>query len=129
MQQNPPQSAAEVKAKADSDRLRAHIMTLTCKSPLGKELVLMGCAATTWEEMAEIMCMLEEVQAHERHICSYCKVAGHKHANCAVYRRIWDVTRGDRAINKKRGHMSAELRFKARTKYRRKKLNVLGVSR
>ena len=70
----------------------------------------------SWTEAAEIICMINEVLAHERHVCNYCKVRGHKRAKCPVFARLWSRCTGDRAINKVRGNKSMDLRIKARGK-------------
>ena len=129
MQQEAADAEAQEKSKVDFANLKDHMRKLKLTSPIGKELVKLACTAKTWDEMAEIMCMLEEVKAHEKQICSYCKSPGHRHAKCDVFKRLRNQTRGDRAINKKRGHKSAELRYKARKPYKGKTLKFLGVKR
>ena len=99
------------------------------KIPIAIELLKMGKACPSMTEAAEIICMLQVIEGHERHVCSYCKTRGHKHAKCTVFHRLRDATRGDRAINKKRGRMSAELRHKSRKSYNQKTLRVIAMKK
>ena len=66
--------------------------------------------------MAEVVCMVNEVLAHERQVCNYCKFHGHKRAKCPVFARLWAKCSGDRAVNTMRGFKSMDLSIKARGK-------------
>ena len=61
--------------------------------------------------IAAVLCMVEEVKALMRSACTYCKAFGHKVTKCPVHKRLWTELRGDRALNKIRGSISANVRF------------------
>ena len=81
------------------------------KTPIAEVLMKMAGEAPNWDLTANLMCMIGEVEAQERHTCTYCKSIGHKRKYCPVFYSLWEQFRGDREVNKIRGRMSVDLRF------------------
>ena len=100
-----------------SGAIYEHLCKYKLVTPVAAEIIKIAFASDSFDELAEIICMLEEIQAYERQVCCYCNSLGHKPNKCEVFHQLEHKTRGDININKARGHRAEELRFNARKGY------------
>ena len=101
-----PLTEEEKKHKANVDKFHATVATMSIKTPLGLHLKKMIDSAGSYGEIAELVCMMREVEAHERHKCTYCHGRGHRRSRCPLHYRLRQKFRGDRLINALRGGLS-----------------------
>ena len=73
-----PPSAPVLPAGVDRDPYKRGIKELAVYTPIAEELKEMALASVKEEERPELACMLLEIEAFEKHVCQYCKAAGHK---------------------------------------------------
>ena len=101
-----PLTEEQKKYYANLDRFNGTVAAMEVKTPLGLHLQKMVNRGTPWAEVAELVCMLREVEAHERHRCTYCRGRGHRRSRCPLHSRLRQKFRGDRLINALRGGLS-----------------------
>ncbi len=78
-------------------------------TPISIILSEMANKEKSFDTAAEMVCMVTTVKAMEKHVCGYCKAAGHKRNLCPVHVRLRSKFRGDREINKLRGKRSSAM--------------------
>ena len=76
------------------------------KTKIALALAGMVLDAGSMDEVAEYVCMFNEVLAYERRGCYYCGGSGHRAEHCGTHVRLSTLTFGDRAVNSLRAGIS-----------------------
>ena len=101
-----PLTEEEKKYEANKIKFLNTVAAFNVKTPLGLHLQNTINRGVSWADAAEIVCMLREVEAHERHRCTYCHGRGHRRSRCPLHSRLRQKFRGDRLVNALRGGLS-----------------------
>ena len=94
--------------------LREYIDKKPNEPPLIKGLKLVAKEMDSSDDLAEIVCMIEQVEEFMLVKCSYCKHGGHTRRNCATFVRIKHALSCDPRLNKVRGRRSVKLQRESR---------------